>query len=440
MSCATVHRFKICAGSAVARNIVRMRVRTALALLLAVNVLWAVAFIGYAKRSTTPIPSMQSAAQRDSVKVPAPAQTNVAASVSTSNAAPFLTNKSVVLTPKTLASSGKEFGWQDVTNDTYLDYVARLRAAGAPDKQIRNIVISDVNDLFDQRRLEQAVKNDTQWWRAETFMGVLPMQNFNTPNLDDQRRDLLTKILGEDATDSIKLPSLNGNAVQLTGPVLGALPVETWSAVQEACARSMERHQAFQMAQLNAGGPVDNVELAKLRDKTRTDLAKVLTAEELEEFLLRYSHNSSRLRTDLRGIEVTPDEFRKFFRAIDPLEHQIQLDYGGPEALSAKQKEHLESQRDQAAREALTPENYAQFVASKDPLYKNAQVMAMQYGLNGKAVQPLHEMQKSLDARRTAIRESATLTEQQKTQALQSISIEHQQKLQQIIGNATYRN
>jgi hypothetical protein len=422
----------------------RMRVRTALAVLIAVNVVWAAAFVGYARRSTTPLVKLQSDTKQPGAAPPQTSSSSNSApsaiSSSTSNSSPATNiTKSPAIDPKSLASAGKKFGWQDVTNEAYVDYVARLRAVGAPEKQVRNIVVADLNDLFDQRRLEHAIKTDSQWWKAETFMGILPMQNFAGANFDDQRRELLTKILGEDESDSIKLTSLNSAAVNLTGPVLGALPPETWNSVQEICARSMDRHQAYQMARINENKPMDNLELAKLRDQTRTDLAKVLTPEQIEEFLLRYSHNSSKMRTDLRGIDLSPDEFRKLFRAIDPLEHRIQMDYGGPEALSAKQREQLEAQRDRAAREALTPEHFAQYMSTKDPLYKQAQLMAMQYGLNGKAVQPLHDMQKSLDARRVQITQDPAMPAEQKAQALQSISVEHQQKLQRILADTTYR-
>ena len=84
------------------------------------------------------------------------------------------------------------------------------------------------------------------------------------------------------------------------------------------------------------------------------------------------------------------ESHRRLFRAIDPLEHQTQIDYGGIEALSAKQREKIEAQWDRAAREVLAPERLALYMATKDPLYKQAQLMAMQYGLNGKAVQALH--------------------------------------------------
>ena len=423
-----------------------MRVRTTVALLIAVNVIWAAAFLGYVQRSTTPIVKpLPADSIAPTAKTPAGGPSNVPApaiAVMSTNplAAPAGQTNPAPRAPKSIASTDKKFGWQDLTNEAYLDYIAHLRAVGCPEKQVRNIIVSDVNDLFDKRRLEQAIKTDSQWWKAETFMGVLPMQNPSAAgNPDDQRRELLTKIVGEDWSDSIKLPSLNPSAVNLTGPVLGALPAEAWNSVQEICARSMDRHMAYQTAKMNEGATFDNVELAKMRNQTRQDLAKVLNSDQIEEFLLRYSHNSARLRQDMRGLDLTPDEFRKIFRALDPLEHQIQLDYGGPEALSAKQREQLEAQRDRAIREALSPARYTQYLLTKDPLYKQAQITAMQYGMNSKAVQPLYEMQKAIEIKRNQIMQNAGLTPEQRTQALQNLSAEQQQNLQRLLNDGSFR-
>lgn len=411
-------------------------------MLVAVNVLWAAAFFGYVKRSTTPVirPGSEVTPVRtvESNRVP----------IATPKTVPSATNPPpvVVATPVPTPTTtnvpppvAHQYGWKDVTNEVYQQYIAKLRAAGCPEKQVRTIVVADINELFDQRRLEHAIKTDSPWWKSETFMGILPMQNLAGANFDAERRELLTKILGEDAVDSIKLPSLNSSAVNLTGPVLGALPAETWNAVQEICARSLDRGNAYQLARINEGGAPDNIELAKLRDMTRSELSKVLTPEQLEEFLLRFSHNSSQLRQTMRGIDLTPDEFRKIFRAIDPLEHQTQVEYGGPEALSQKQREQLEAQRDRAVKETLSPDRYVQYLATKDPLYRQAQLMAMQYGMNAKAVQPLYDMQKSLDAKRTQISQNNTMTAEQKAQALQSIGTEHQQTLQRLMGDPNYR-
>ena len=423
-----------------------MRTQTALLIFAALNVVWGAAFLGYAYRSKTPVIREDAGRLANSGPVSTTTNPTTTTSAVQQAAAPVIrsapvgSNFAAAVQPvKVLAASPRQFGWQDVTNDSYRQYITNLRAVGCPEKQIRNMIVADVNDLFDKRRLEHAIKTDTQWWKAETYLGVVPMQTMITGNLDQERRDLLEKLLGEGWEDTVKLPSLNASAVNLTGPVLGALPADMWNEVQEICSRSMERHQAAMMARFNVGGQPDSTEMAKLRNQTRVDLAKVLTPDELEEFLLRYSHNSSKLRQEMRGFDLTPDEFRKIFRALDPLEHQMQLDYGGPEALSPKQREQFESQRDRIVREVLSAEKYQQFLLTKDPLYRQAQLTATQYGMNSKAIQPIYELQKAINAKRNQISQNNALSPAQKAQALNSINVEHQQTLQRMLGDMTYR-
>jgi hypothetical protein len=418
-----------------------MRARTAWVLIAAVNVLWAAAFFGYIHRSNAPVvrggeivrPGETNSAVSRALPAPAsaPATNKPAVVAHATNSAPAV----APLTP-----AGRQFGWQDVTNDIYKEYIARLRVAGAPEKQIRNIVVSDINDLMDKRRLEHAVRNDKQWWKADNyFNGFVLQPMLMAPNFDQERRELVDKLLGPGWEETVKLPATPSGSVPLGGAVLGALPADAWNGVQDVCARALERSQNMLALQINEGKAPDAIETAKLRDFTRTELAKILSPEQLEEFLLRYSHNSEKLRQDMRGLDLTPDEFRKIFHSIDPVEHQLQLNYGGIEALSAKQREQYDAQRDRAIREALSPERYQQYLLTKDPIYRQAQLTAVNYGMNNKAIQPLYELQKSMEARRVQVAQSTAMTPEQKSAALNSIAIEHQQAIQKIVGNTAFR-
>ena len=95
----------------------------------------------------------------------------------------------------------------------------------------------------------------------------------------------------------------------LDGPVLGALSAETKQAIQNVSIRSQDRMQAYLDAQRDAGKEPDPVELAKLRQQTRDELAHLLSPPDLEEFLLRYSQDANDLRDtfgQLRYFNPTP--------------------------------------------------------------------------------------------------------------------------------------
>jgi len=345
-------------------------------------------------------------------------------------------------TTPTATASSKRIGWQEIESDSrdntelYKTYLKSLRSVGCPEDKVRYIVLADINELFGKKRLKEAVTHDLQWWRSEPELTVAGALQQKGRSLEEERQVLIQKYLGPEALEAEKGEALLWSNVQLTGPVLGNLPAEVHNAVQEICGRSIDRHQGAMWARFNDGQPLNQVEMAKLREQTRADLRKILNAEAMEEFLLRYSHNAHQLRNELRGFEPTPDEFRKIFRSIDSLEHQLQLEYGSPEALSQQQRERFMGQRDSAIREALGPKRYQEYLLVKDPLYRQAQTMATQYGAPPKAIMPIYQMSKTNETRRQKILNDAALSPQQKSEGLNLINMEQMRSVQQIVSEA----
>ncbi len=331
------------------------------------------------------------------------------------------------------AQPGKPIGWEQLDRPEYDRYLASLKAVGCPEPKVRHIILSDIDEFLGKRRLKEAVTHDMQWWKAEMEPAVTTVLQEKGRTLDEERNRLIAKYLGPAAVDEERGEAMLWSNVQLTGPVLGALPPEVHNRVQEICGRSIDRHQSSFWARVNEGQPANPVEMARLREQTRVDLRKVLKPEAMEEFLLRYSQNANQLRLALRGMDPTPDEFRKIFRATDALDHQLQLEYGGPEALSQEQRERYERQRDAAIREALGPDRYHAYLMTKDPVYRQAQATAQQYGAPAKAIQPVYDLLKEIETRRQKVLNDATLAGPQKSQALNAILQEQIRGVQKIV-------
>ncbi len=398
-----------------------MRERNLFHLLLGLNVALAGAFVAYLFLAHSGQPKVVS------TSFPAGAKTNATANAKPAevtkagdrktNAPPVGLKGTNEVQTNALASvlpakpkpafTDKKFTWEQVESEEYPNYLASLRAVGCPEERVRNIALADINELFAKKRVKAAV-------------------------LEEERRRLVARLLGPEAAESEKSDALLWSSVPLTGPVLGSLPPDVHNAVQEICSRSLERQQGA-WVRGNDGQPLNPVEMAKLREQTRSDLRRVLDGDQMEEFLLRYSYNAHQLHSELRGFDPSPDEFRKILRASDPIDHQLQLDYGSIEALSEKQRQRLISQRDAAVKEALTPERYALYLLTKDPLYRQAQFTAVQYGAPPKAILPIYEMNKSNDSKRKKIMSDTALTPQQRSEALNALYQEQMRSLQQIV-------
>jgi len=98
-----------------------------------------------------------------------------------------------------------------------------------------------------------------------------------------------------------------------------------------------------------------------------------------------------------------------------------------------EQRERFDAQRNEAIREALTPERYQAFLLTKDPLYRQAQMVALQYGAPPKAIMPLYKMTKLNESKRQEIINDAKLTPQQKSEALNAMNLEQQRHIQRIV-------
>lgn len=323
------------------------------------------------------------------------------------------------------------FSWNEVESDDYPTYIARLREIGCPESTIRDIIVADVNQLFAKRQAAEIVEPDQQWWRADPDPEVEKAAEEKLRALDNERRELLTKLLGP-GWDPAEEPQLGTPA--LTGPVLGALPKETKRAIQEINARATKRMQDFLDEQSKRGGEVNQQELARLRQQTREELARLLSAEQLEEYLLRHSQIAVDLREQLRGANVTPEEFRALFRLRDPFEQQLQLAGKPNDAVSAIQRRQAEQQQEAALRNVLGPERYQTFTLNRDPLYREAKNAAEQLEAPADAVMSIYRLNQVTDEQRQRIQNDRSLTSRERAAALKLIQEEQNKSILKLLG------
>jgi LysM repeat protein len=324
------------------------------------------------------------------------------------------------------------FAWKEIESADYPTYIANLRDIGCPEQTVRDIIIADVNALYARRRATDPdlVLPEQQWWRSEPDTNVLQTAVIKLRALEDERRGLLTRLLGSnwESGDLQSLPRPSRRAIALNGPILGTLPSETKQAIQEINLRSQQRLQEYLERVRSEGKNPEPLDLARLRQQTRNELTKVLTPAQLEEFLLRYSQGANSLRTDLaqlRYFNATPDEFRAIFRASDPIDQRIELlDPADPR--TAQERKSLQQQRDNALRVALGPARYEDYRNLHDPLYRDAVATAQQNG-TPEAATTLYGINLAAAAQHQDILANTNLTLEQRNIELKRLELEQLQ-------------
>ena len=227
------------------------------------------------------------------------------------------------------------FSWREVESADYPAYIINLRGIGCPEQTVRDIIVADVNQLYFKKRMDAMDTPEEQWWRVATGHEFRRGGEGEDGCAGQERRGLLTTLLGTNW--DVPYPTTTRQIVALNGPVLGELSPETKDSVQQILARSQARVKAYLDAQQKAGEKPDPAQMAVFEKQTRSELAQVMNAAQMEEFLLRYSQTAINLRNQLANFEATPDEFRNMFRARDQIEQQMGGITGDPATVAAEQ-------------------------------------------------------------------------------------------------------
>lgn len=330
-------------------------------------------------------------------------------------------------------------GWSSIESDDYFTYIQNLRTIGCPEQTIRDIIVADVNQLFARRQSKAHKSTNEKWWLSDPDLDDIQAATEEQDSRDQERRQLLTALLGpgwETQEDLGVVPNTN---VTLDGHLLGDLSPETKRAVRDIQLRNQQRQEAYGKA-VREGKAVENpAELAKMRKEAREELAKVLTPDQLEEYLLRYSNNANDMREQLRGFGASQEEFRAIFRATDSLDLEREALIGSENPDDQRRLRQIDDQRDEALRKALTPERYQYYKLNSDPGFKEARELVQDLGAPADAVMPFYEVQNAIREERQKILADNTLTPEEQTQQLGQVHQDHLDTLRKVLGEAGLR-
>lgn len=328
------------------------------------------------------------------------------------------------------AEAPEQFDWRAVESENYKQYIANLRSIGCPEETIRDIIIADVNKLFDSRRKELfPATNRFEYWKGGNFLANLldesKMQKEQA--LNAEKRALLKELLGVDVPDSGDIIS----GTKTFDAMLDFLPAEKRTQIMELeqkfAARMAKSMKDIQRGDLSA--------LKKLQAEKDEEMLKFLSPDEKLEYDLRMSQTAMMMRMQMGDFEASEQEFRDLFT----LRKQFDDEYGafGIPSNNPEERERrttAQKQLDADTRRVLGEDRFLEYKYSDDFARSSFSKIADEFQVPKQKAYKVYEIRDVAQAEAAQVRANQVLSPEEKQFKLDQIRATTEQELGNLIG------
>ena len=307
--------------------------------------------------------------------------------------------------------------WQKLYSSDLRTLVAQLRAAGFPPSAIRGVVEAELEVRYrGQVDALLAKIGDIPYWKSERgARGTFKIYD-EISTLMRERGRLMRDLLGDDL-----FAAQGVDAKQAQQRRFGSIPKHKLELVQRIAEDYAEMTNQVRTAALDIFLPEDREKLALLERERRADLAAILTPEEMEEFEMRTSTVTSRLRSTLTYMDATEDEFKTIFRAYQPVA-DIVFPSGGMSRELMRERQEAQQKVLEQLKIALGEPRYSDFARANTPEYQQLARMATAENIPHDSVQRAFALRDTAAQESSRIFDDASLTTEQKHAALKTLA------------------
>lgn len=329
-------------------------------------------------------------------------------------------------------SAEQKFDWRVVESEDYRKYIANLRSIGCPEETIRDIIVADVNKLFEARRKELAgPKKKFEFWKPAGMMGAMmdPERTEKERALNKEKRALLVELLG---TAPDEKPDLIAGASSQIEAMFDFLPADKRSKVFE-----MMQDMQTKMQKAMKGGMPDPEDIRKVMKESETALAGILSPEELMDYNLRFSMTANIMRMQLASFEPNEQEFLDVFKLRKNYDDEYGMGGMGTASLKGAEKEKqkaAEKELDEQVKKLLGDTRYEEYKRAQDFNFQSIYRITERENLGKDAAIKVYEMKKVAEGQATALRTDKSLSDDARKAALAGIRTETEKGIKGVLG------
>ncbi len=315
--------------------------------------------------------------------------------------------------------SPPQLPWRQVESDDYRVYVANLRATGCPEWLVREILVADVEKLYEQR--SEAVSKPREYWMSGRRQRARARaENDQRAALVAEKRALIRELVAcdwdapaektwnEDLWDQIAALTV------LLGSFAPPKPLQLIGLVEKYEHLSSELKRKADHILLRE----DEANLQAMGQTLRAELGAVLSPAELEEFELRLVSVVSLMgNVHLEGVELTGAELREMTRLRATFENPINTLVGNDRDLPDEAKEAMAA----GIRRLLGEGRFADYERAQEGTYREVLSFTEEHSLPKPVAVQVYDVRSAAEQEVERLKQDQGLTPEQREDELKTV-------------------
>jgi hypothetical protein len=331
----------------------------------------------------------------------------------------------------------REITWEQVESPDYREYIANLRAIGCPEETIRDIILADVNKLYEEKK--KAARGEPrrfEFWKAGNPMGMM----LGDPETLQQMRALEEEKLGV-----LRALGIEPDPMQQIMTATGGNPMDRMFDFLSDSKRAdvMKLMTEFQarMVERSQDGVIDGEAMLKAQHEMEQAIRQVLTPQEFLDYQLRFSMTANTMRTQLAGFDPSEEEFLAIFQMREAFDREHSPFFGFADATEEEQRQRHEAHLalEQQIRDTLGPDRFAEYQRAQDHEYQQLRRVVQRAELPVAVANEVHDMRRVAEHQASSVRQNPNLSGDQRSAALLAIRRETEQSMRQALGDDVWQ-
>ena len=330
----------------------------------------------------------------------------------------------------------RTFNWESVESADYRQYIANLRSVGCPDKTIRDIILADVTELYDQKKkLVRSGGKKFEYWKpgmAAMMMGGDPETTAKLKAIDDER-DKVLRDLGIEPDQKFQ----TAQALSQIDNIFSFLPEEKRGTVMKI----MTDMQA-KIAKTMENGTPDMAELNKVQKEMEKSIKALLTPEEALDYDLRLSNIANMMRMQSAGYEPNEKEFLDVFKLRKSFDDEFSMMVQPGDLPKDEQEKRATAEKKlkDDIKATLDDQRFAEYERAQDYNFQAMLTAAKKSDLGVAEAAQVYDMKKVAEKKASELRANSTLSNEDRTAALQAIRAETERSMRQALGEKGWQS